>query len=56
LPLPDGKEWEFRDLRLFCLAWDAVHRVCIVAVHPEGRRYVEESLFEILTRMEDVRA
>jgi hypothetical protein len=30
--------------------------VCILAVHPEGRRYVEESFFEILKRMEDVHA
>jgi lambda repressor-like predicted transcriptional regulator len=34
--LPDGTAWGFRDLRLYCLDWDPVPRVCVIAVHPEG--------------------
>ena len=32
LLLPDGAKWGFRDLRLFCLDWEPVPRICIVAV------------------------
>lgn len=51
--LPVGANWGFRDLRLFCLAWDPVPRVCIVAVDPDGRRRIEEDIFGLLARVED---
>jgi hypothetical protein len=53
--LADGVGWGFRDLRLFCLDGDPVPRICIIAVHPEGRRYLEENFDDLLKRMEDVR-
>jgi hypothetical protein len=51
--LSDGEKWGFRDLRLFCLAWDSVPRICIVAVDPDGRRRIEEDFFGLLARVED---
>jgi hypothetical protein len=51
--LPDGAKWGFRDLRFFCLAWDPVPRVCIVAVDPDGRRRIEEDFFGLLARVHD---
>jgi hypothetical protein len=51
--LPDGQKWGLRDLRLFCLSWDPVPRICIVAVDPDGRRRIEEDFFGLLTRVED---
>jgi hypothetical protein len=53
--LPDGVAWGFHDLRLFCLDGEPASRVCIVAVHPDGRRYLEGNFGDLLKRMEDVR-
>ena len=53
--LPDGADWGFRDLRLFCLDGEPALRVCVLAVHPEGRRYIEADFDDLLKRMEDVR-
>lgn len=51
--LPDGERWGFRDLRLFCLAWESVPRICVVAVDADGRRRIEEDFFGLLARLED---
>jgi hypothetical protein len=51
--LPDGRKWGFADLRLFCLAWDAEPRVCILAVDANGRERIAKDFFGLLTRVED---
>lgn len=51
--LPDGEKWGFRDLRLFCLAWESVARVCVVAVDPDGARRLVHDFFGLLARVED---
>jgi len=52
--LPDGTNWGFPDLRLFCLDGDPILRVCIVTVQPDGRRYLEKEFLDLLRRVKDV--